>query len=197
MVESISYTGFRGPLQPKDVLWIIDPIMSYINNPDILSHFANFTPKTRKKELAYLEKLLAPRAQPTDLLFALLNQNEVFVGQVGIHQIYWAQGKPLHGRLGTIIHPDYQGQGHARRGIGLVVDYAFREMGINKLWAMVRPENEKMIRVLKARDFKFEGRLEQEYLVGDSLCDMHRYRILKSDREKYSDELRRHQFCGW
>ena len=71
MIESLPCTRLRGPLQQQDIPWIIDPIMSYINNPDILSHFSNFTPKTREEEQTYLEKLLAPRTQPTDLLFAL------------------------------------------------------------------------------------------------------------------------------
>lgn len=197
MVEPIYCTQFRGPLQQGDITWILDPIMSYINNPEILSHFANFTSKNREEEQAYLERLLTPRAQPADLLFALVDRADHFVGQVGIHQIYWAQNKPLHGRIGIIIHPDYQHQGHAQRGIESVKSYAFDSMAINKLWAMVRPENKRMIRVLNSAGFKFEGRLEQEYLIGDKLYDMHRYRMLKSDWIEQNAEWRRHRFCGW
>ncbi len=172
----MSVITLRGPLQAHEVESFVDDVMQYINHPDILAHFANFTAKTRDEEKRYLESILVVRDRPSDYLFGVLS-DEKWVGQIGIHQVYWAQGreKPMHGRLGLILNPEYHGQGIGSRAFSLALSYGFDVLGVNKLWAMVRPENEQMKHVLTKAGMQFEGRLVQEYFFHGQLQDMDRY----------------------
>ena len=71
------------PLEMND----LDNMMQWVNDPDVIGNFANFKmPISRDDERKYLENMLA---SDTDKAFAVENGDGEYLGNVGIHQIYW------------------------------------------------------------------------------------------------------------
>ncbi|MFC8905868.1 GNAT family N-acetyltransferase, partial [Micromonospora sp. NPDC057140] len=60
----------------------------------------------------------------------------------------------------------FSGTGHARAGIGLVVEHAFTALGLHRLEANIQPGNEPSRRVARALGFRLEG-YSPEYLFID------------------------------
>jgi RimJ/RimL family protein N-acetyltransferase len=75
--------------------------------------------------------------------------------------------------IGYMSRPDIQGSGHVREAAGRVVNYAFAERKLRRLYADTDPDNKGSIKLLEKLGFEYEGRLraawETHIGVRDSL----------------------------
>ncbi|MET9228102.1 GNAT family protein [Lentzea sp. NPDC003310] len=96
----------------------------------------------------------------TTLPFMILVDGEV-AGQITIGNI--VRGSLLSAWIGYWVAADRAGGGVATAAVALLTDHAFREAGLHRLEATVRPENGPSIRVLTKSGFREEG-LFKRYL---------------------------------
>ncbi|MBI3632823.1 MAG: GNAT family N-acetyltransferase [Candidatus Vogelbacteria bacterium] len=148
-------------------------IMNWINDPNVRQNFTAFTGTTTEdEEKAFLEKLVLSK---TDRVFSVFDEmSKVYIGQVGINQIY-APAKV--GRLSIIIVNDQQGKGYGKAALAAIINYAFRELKLNKLWLVFLEENNRARELYKKFAFKKEGLLEDEYIVNGKFHNMERMRL--------------------
>ncbi len=170
-------TYLRGPLTIKDLDEVLEHAMEWVNEPEVTKNFAQFDHVyTKEEERAYLTKLLT---SPTDRVYAIENEKHEYIGQIGIHQIYWPA---KHGRIGTVLGKKSEwGKGHAKRALELLCPIAFKELGLNKLWAIFYKTNERMKHITDSLGFKQEGLLRQEYCHKGQYHDMIRMALLKDE----------------
>ena len=77
---------------------------------------------------------------PADYFFGIfLNDTRVHAGNIKVGKI-----KPvdLSADVGLIIGKEHWNNGYASEAIGLVTDFAFGELGLNRLWAGMYEENQ-------------------------------------------------------
>ncbi len=153
----------------------IDYVMSWVNDPEITFYFASMKKEiTKEEELQFLKSLIASK---DDEVYSVFDEGE-YVGQVSINKIDW-MGEV--GRIFLVIAKEKQGNGYAKLILKSIQDKAFNEIGLNKLYLIVRPDNAKGIHIYKQCGFDTEGVLRQEYKVNDQRFDMKRMSILKED----------------
>lgn len=75
---------------------------------------------------------------------------------------FWGKG------LGTIIH-------------SLLLQFAFEELGLNKIWAVIYMGNAAIIRIVEKLGFKIEGTLRQEKMIGGKRIDLYRIGVLRNE----------------
>jgi 8-oxo-dGTP pyrophosphatase MutT (NUDIX family) len=75
------------------------------------------------------------------------------------------------GRLTWQLSPAFTGHGYATRALGLVVDYAFRAMHLDRVEALVDPANERGVRVATRAGLRREGVLRGHRAVDDGRED--------------------------
>lgn len=68
---------------------------------------------------------------------------------------------PALGEVGYLLAPDARGRGAATRAIGLLIDWSFRELGMERVQALVHPDNPPSARVLDHLGFQREGLLRR------------------------------------
>ena len=84
-------------------------------------------------------------------------------------------------QLGYWLGKNFSGQGHGRAAVGRVCEYCYNDLGLHRLEAAVRPENERSISLLKALHFREEG-VARGYLKIDGQWRDHlMYARLSSD----------------
>jgi RimJ/RimL family protein N-acetyltransferase len=153
--------------------------MGWVNDPEITGNFAAFSgkPFTREDELVYLEKLLA---SSTDRVFSVERASDgVYLGQVGIHQIHWPSKV---GRLACIIAARAEmGKGYGTAAIGGVLDWAFHEAKLHKVWLMCFRTNVRAQGIYKRIGFVEEGVLREEYRHKEGWHDMVRMSLLERE----------------
>jgi len=83
--------------------------------------------------------------------------------------------------VGFILKPDAKGKGYASEALSLVKDYAFMELGLNKLVALCSVANAGSYRLLEKSGFTREGYLKQNTKINDKYVDDYSYGLCKSD----------------
>jgi ribosomal-protein-alanine N-acetyltransferase len=92
------------------------------------------------------------------LPFAVTLDGEL-VGQVTIANI--VRGALQGGTIGYWVGPDTAGQGVIPTALALLVDHCFGPVGLHRVEAGIRPENEPSLRVVRKLGFREEGCAER------------------------------------
>ena len=112
-------------------------------------------------------------------IFDLIEKkNNTVIGSCGFHK--WVKD---HSRseIGYEIHSKYQNKGYMSEAIKEVINYGFNKMKLNRIEALVDPENENSIRILEKNSFLKEGVLRGHFKNGNEFEDSIVYSLLRSD----------------
>jgi len=160
-------TKIRGPLTLKDVKSIEKDAWQMVQDPDVTKNFANFGKKiSLKNERDYLRKIVTSK---NERLYVIEDEEGMYCGQIGIHQIYWPA---KIGRIGIMLTKSAWGKGHATRAIRQILSEAFTKHKLNKVWIIFYKTNKRMQHLSKKLGFVKEGVLLDEYFHKSKYHDM-------------------------
>ncbi len=176
MSTPFTYPGYRVRLRPIR-LDDVDAIMEWINDEEVTRNFAGLSQRiTREQELAFLERVMG---SDTDRLYAVEDGEGRYLGNAGVHKIYWPA---RNGRLGLVIgRRDAQGKGLGQEALRLLVALAFRELALHKVWIVHFRSNARMAHLCAKLGFVTEGVLRDEYYHRDAWHDMVRCSLLSDE----------------
>jgi diamine N-acetyltransferase len=147
-------------------------VMTWVNDREVMHYFANRQePIAEEAEHAYLATLLASSNDRIWSIFA----GPDYLGQCSLNQIYWPA---RNGRLFLVVRREMQGRGHGRAALEQVLARAWGELGLHKVWLIVRRDNRRAQALYLGAGFDFEGVLRDEYRVGGEWLDMVRMSAL-------------------
>jgi RimJ/RimL family protein N-acetyltransferase len=92
-------------------------------------------------------------------------------------------GDPDVVEVGYLLIPQAQGAGNATRAMRLLMDWAFAELGIARMQALVDPSNDRSVAVLLRVGFEQEGRLRRFRLGAGGRADRLIFSALPGDRQ--------------
>jgi [ribosomal protein S5]-alanine N-acetyltransferase len=113
---------------------------------------------TLDAQIADVEASAADEAADRRYQFGVFAGNQL-VGRIAMSQI--VRGVFQNAYLGYSIGERWNGRGFATEAVGLVLGFAFDELGLHRVQAAVMPRNAGSIRVLEKNGFREEG-----YAVG-------------------------------
>lgn len=145
----------------------IDDVMGWVNDPHVMGYFAAHQNTIgRDAELGYIRSLIA---SPTDHAFTVRDaETGAYVGQVSINKI---DTTARNGRVFMTVTAAAQGHGYAPRMLAAVMAKGW-ELGLHKLWLIVREENIRSITAYENAGFVREGLLRDEYYVQGKFWNM-------------------------
>lgn len=91
----------------------------------------------------------------------LLKDTNTLIGQAGLHNTE-IEGQPIT-EIGYIFDDTAWGKGYATEASKAVINFAFGEIGLEKLYATIRPENLPSIKVVERLGFKHESEYVKVY----------------------------------
>lgn len=148
-------------------------VMRWVNDREVMQYFATRqTDISEAEERAYLERLVASSTDRAWSIFA----DDRYVGQCSINQIYWPA---KNGRIFLVICGNEQRKGYGRAALEALIERAFHELDLHKLWLIVRRDNRHAQAMYLKLGFDFEGVLRDEYCVQDRFFDMVRMALLR------------------
>lgn len=153
----------------------LDNIMSWVNDQDVVANIANIKEVTAEQERQWLQKTLASNE---DRLYSIFDEMGKYVGQCGIHKIYWPA---RNGRISVIIKREYQDCGVGQQVIVALLEKAFVELKMHKIWCVVWEDNPKTLHIYRDKiGMREEGRLIDEYFLDGKHHNMVRLYMLQS-----------------
>jgi RimJ/RimL family protein N-acetyltransferase len=171
--------GFR-----VDELLIRSPVLDDVASiapafldPDVGGE-AGLPPLTDPELRAFMQRDL-PGLQESGFLtpFVILEGSGTIVGGITLHH-YDDQRSRIE--VGYWLLPGGRGRGIATRAVRTLADHVHRN-GVLRLEAVVRPENERSIKVLERLGFTREGRLRQFLRYRDGRADAFIYSLLPGE----------------
>jgi len=161
------------PLRMED----LDDIMMWINDPEVTKNFNIIDREiSREEEHSYLENIIKSE---NDFGYSIRTEEGEYLGNVSIYNIHWPSN---HGQLGIIIgNTDHWGEGYAQSAVKEVLQKAFIDLKLHKVWLVAWEENEKNIHMYKKLGFQEEGLLKDQYLLNGVYHNMVSMAMLEND----------------
>lgn len=111
--------------------------------------------------------------------FVILYIENEIIGNVTIKNIDWTVPKC---ELSYFIDQAYEGRGYTSRVMPEIVKHCFEELGMEKLYLRIAPENMASIKIAEKSGFTKEGLMKKEYRTGEgALIDIAYYGLLSSE----------------
>lgn len=108
---------------------------------------------------------------------AFLKESGKYVGLFTIKEIDMAH---YRGELGYSVLKEEWGKGIGGEGARHVVDYAFRQIGIHRLFAMIMPYNIPSQRIVKSLGFEQEAHFKDMHFYQGKFYDMLQFSLINA-----------------
>jgi [ribosomal protein S5]-alanine N-acetyltransferase len=103
------------------------------------------------------------------------------IGAIGFP---WCDTKNRRAEIGYVLSKSYWGQGIMPEVVGRVLQFAFEEMGLNRIECCHFLPNEKSGRVMQKAGMSFEGVARERIVAKGRYWDIKQYAILRSEYKK-------------
>ncbi|MGP5627591.1 GNAT family N-acetyltransferase [Corynebacterium casei] len=122
---------------------------------------------------------LGTSARAGQIVPMAIEANGQFAGQLTLGNIQ--HGGISDCWIGYWVYSKFTGSGVATAACGLVVDHAFRRVGLHRITATYMPENQASGKVLAANGFREEGYLRRNLHINGAWRDHHFVAITRED----------------
>jgi ribosomal-protein-alanine N-acetyltransferase len=139
-------------------------------------------PPVRNEEFTAL--VARARADDFELFLLCARDDGRILGFFNLSQIF--RGPFLSAYLGYAVGEPHAGSGYMSEGIELVLEHAFRPLGLHRLEANIQPGNERSIALAKRAGFRLEGFSPRYLKIDGRWRDHERWAILADEWAKRS-----------
>ncbi|MGG3801963.1 GNAT family protein [Metabacillus fastidiosus] len=110
-------------------------------------------------------------------LAIVLRDNSLVVGTMTLR----VDKQHNKGELAYWVGKNYWGNGYATEAARAIMNFGFKELILNRIWAMALSKNPASIKVMKKVGMEIEGTLKQPILQAEVYEDVEVYGVIKSD----------------
>lgn len=108
----------------------------------------------------------------------ILKENQRFIGTVGLNGLHI---KNRRAEIGYELHPDYWRRGLSSEAINEVIRFSFQQLDLNRIGAVIYPENAASINLLMKIGFTKEGILRGYINQNEQFHDTYVLSLLKAE----------------
>ena len=132
----------------------IKDIYNGLSNPDVIKYYGvSYKSLTDTQQQMDWFKELEQTA--TGIWWAIVNNN-TFYGAVGFNNLSQIHKKA---EIGFWLLPKYWGRGLMSKAVSLVCNYAYNDLQLHRIEALVETDNQNSKKLLEQLNFNFEGTL--------------------------------------
>ena len=109
---------------------------------------------------------------------AIVDDQDNYLGTISLKHIDEKNG---NAEYAIVLRRKAMGSGVAKEATRQLLEIAFKELKLNKIYLNVLSENKRAIGFYKKMNFKFEGEFKQHLRMNESYVDLSWYAIYKED----------------
>lgn len=148
------------PLEKDD----LDFIHTMRTNPEVMDYWFKEPYATTESLTKWYES-----GQDSNLhRHFILNHMKEKVGYLALYNI---NDRHRNAEFAIMFDPAQQGNGYATKATRLIVEYAFNQLNLRKLYLYVDKVNEKAAHIYEKVGFRVEGDMREHYFVNGSYHD--------------------------
>lgn len=152
-------------------------IFEVFSSEQVMKFYGHYPMECLGEAYDLIEKFNASFEANTAIRWGIaLKDSDELIGTIGFHN--W---KPLHARseVGYELSERYWWKGYMKEALEAVIQYGFNTMELNRIEAMVYPENKSSSGLLVAVGFEYEGLLKEYANFRERFQDLELYAKLK------------------
>lgn len=154
-------------------------VFQHFGDPAVSRFLLDEPPMTRVEEAEELIRFYQNPDGKAYNRWGLVHKEQVsLVGTCGYHR--WSR-QHRRAEVGYDLAPDYWGQGLMREALTSIFRHGFEEMGLNRIEAIVHPENARSLSLLQRLGFQREGLLRGHLYQGGRFHDEFILSLLKGE----------------
>ncbi len=112
--------------------------------------------------------------------FAVVDDSDIYQGTVSLKGIDYTN---LKAEYAVCFRYSAQGKGYSQFGTKKILDYAFNELSLNRIYLNVLSSNNRANHFYEKMGFVFEGETVEDLKINDKFENLKWYRILKEEFE--------------
>jgi len=162
----------------------VDAMYVYLSHDDVFRYISWAQPTLDETTESVREAMEAARAIPRrDYVLAVtLSDTGEVVGQITLKMDrYIPRLRQRTAELGYMLRRDCWGRGIATEAARLLLDFAFGEVGLHRVFAVVGDDNPASIRVLEKLGFRREARHVKDVLINGEWLTSLIYAVLEDE----------------
>ena len=143
-------------------------LVEWRNDPEVKALLGGWSfPVSLEAEQGWFEE--ARKTRSTQRLAIEVLADGRYIGNIGLYDIDWKERKAEYGIL--IGDKAAWGQGYGQDASTALLEYAFLELNLNRVFLRVLALHERAIRLYEKLGFREEGRLRQDVFRGGAYRD--------------------------
>lgn len=154
---------------------------SWINDEAVRKYLTARGPISFDQQIQYFET--TQNSHKHRVLAIVLHEGDRYIGNIGLHNIDWQSRVATSGTL--IGETDCWGLGYAKEAKLLLLEHAFKDMGLRRVESKIMAPNVASARCQLACGYKLEGVSRQRHFRGGKYVDEHLYAILREDWQEF------------
>jgi len=143
-------------------------LMNWVNDPEFIGEYEQFTPTTQRKLERTHDKL---DQEQWWLIDEDLGRKGLLINRL----------KDGHQEIKFFIDPEERGKGYATEAVTLIVDHLFLNHDIIRIQAETHPENTPAQKVLEKNGFTREATIRKNTFSGGTWRDTALYSLLREE----------------
>ncbi|MFP7474137.1 GNAT family protein [Niallia taxi] len=159
-------------IEEKDV----KAIYRILSRPDVTVHYGQEPFTTIEEARSLLAIFNMNYSMQKGIRWGMVEKDSgAFIGTIGYHA--WHQ-KHKRAEIGYELHPDFWKKGYGMEAISEVISYGFSALQLNRISAIVYPENNSSQKMLERAGFHKEGTLAKYMVQNEHIYDCLMYCLL-------------------
>lgn len=149
-------------------------MLEWLRNPDIYSKM-QYDPASQNIEKCrnFIEKSWTDKE---NLHYAITNKKSEYLGTVSLKNI---DRKNSSAEFAVVLHPKAMGMGVGTVALEAIMEIAFVQLELNKVYLYVRSDNERAVVFYKKNHLEYEGCFKEHLKVGNVYKDIYWYALRK------------------
>ncbi len=162
-------------LKEKDAAGMLD----WMHDPKV-NQFFRFDAKsmTEEKVKDFIKQSLIDAEQKKSFNFAITDDNDEYLGTISLKNIDWAAKTAEYA---ISMRKTAQGKGLATAATNELLQYAFEELGLNRVFLNVLYDNDKAIHLYEKCGFQYEGMFKNHVNIRGENKSLKWYAVMKED----------------
>jgi RimJ/RimL family protein N-acetyltransferase len=155
-------------------------VLAWQSDPAYL-RFYPWTRRTEEDVREFVRMLVAWRIEEPRTRFQLavtLSESGTLIGTCGVRK---RAVDATEADVGIELAPAHWSRGYAAEAMRAVIDFAFRELKLHRVWAQCVAGNAAAVRLVERLGMTREGRLREQVRIGDRWHDALVYGLLENE----------------
>ena len=158
----------------------LDTFLEYRNDP-IVARYQSWEPNLKRKYVSdfiyELQKQKIGEPGKWNQIVWILKENMVHIGDCALK----VQEDNMQAELGFTLSRNYQGKGYAYEATSALINYAFEELNLHRVFSITDCKNTSAIKLLKTLGMRQEGHFIENILFKGSWGNEYLFAILQKE----------------